>query len=841
MRVFVDGAELRPGETVLADDDGVLLVRESDDSDEDFQQMNLHVEDLLSRRPERLGRDERGRLVAFVGDQEIRSNLTAADRLLAKLGRTNTFTFLERLFPANDGYLYLAAASPKGVKRHFVALPNLDRDAVRRFADEHQDANLYFGAASRRTTESGRRENCRYLGTLYADIDFLSERHKDGIEPAEAWRRLWSFGLSPSAIVETGGGLQPYWFLREPVDLDDTEAAWTVVRILKAIASVLGADSKVAELARILRLPGTWNLGYTPKRLAELNNFSFGNRYDLGDFTSLLSIDVEAEEVPGNDAAAIIEHDIDLNERIERARTYLDKMPGAVAGEHGDDHTFKTCCTIARGFNLPEDDAFELLKVWNERCEPPWGTDDDEKCLDADRLRTKLRNAISYGKAPHGSMLVDIEPVIEVPIEDTPVAEPAYTFEPAFPPDHFVSQFVAYASNLTDAAHEYHEAVALTLLATATSDLRIRLKQFPKGLPTNLYVLLVGDSSRSRKSTAKDHGKDLVERVIATALVPDRITPEAFIERLAQQSPGSALWCIDEFGQLLVELHQRPHLEPLKGVLLTVYGGDNYAYQRVSKGKGKQRAEDLVQIIGPHLSILGWVTPLIFDRLHEKDMTSGLLARFAVVMPANKPARRPFFEFQEQDGTAREHLQEWLLALNRALLAFDDMPKPERQVTFDHDALLLIDQVAARHEEANVSRHPMFERLIPMILKVAVLSAVGRLEARAATDIRVSSADARSAVAVIERWKTYADQFARRIGENEFERKLQKCFDAIKGRESWRRRDVARLVHVDRKTLDAIEETLEDRGLIETGQEKGKSGGGSGWKTRVWKVKKVGG
>jgi hypothetical protein len=35
-----------------------------------------------------------------------------------------------------------------------------------------------------------------------------------------------------------------------------------------------------------------------------------------------------------------------------------------------------------------------------------------------------------------------------------------YEFPSAFPPDHFVSEYIAYASQLTDAAHDYHEAVA---------------------------------------------------------------------------------------------------------------------------------------------------------------------------------------------------------------------------------------------------------------------------------------------------------------------------------------------------------------------------------------------
>jgi hypothetical protein len=61
----------------------------------------------------------------------------------------------------------------------------------------------------------------------------------------------------------------------------------------------------------------------------------------------------------------------------------------AIAGQHGDLHTFTVCCRIVRGFALSDDEALAVLSEWNSRCEPPWS----ER-----KLRDKISRARRYGK-----------------------------------------------------------------------------------------------------------------------------------------------------------------------------------------------------------------------------------------------------------------------------------------------------------------------------------------------------------------------------------------------------------------------------------------------------------
>jgi hypothetical protein len=81
---------------------------------------------------------------------------------------------------------------------------------------------------------------------------------------------------------------------------------------------------------------------------------------------------------------------------IERAKRYLMSVPPAIAGQHGDVHTFRVCCRLSRGFALDDEQALTVLADWNERCEPPWTVDE---------LLDKLHRAARYGREPVGGLL----------------------------------------------------------------------------------------------------------------------------------------------------------------------------------------------------------------------------------------------------------------------------------------------------------------------------------------------------------------------------------------------------------------------------------------------------
>ena len=77
--------------------------------------------------------------------------------------------------------------------------------------------------------------------------------------------------------------------------------------------------------------------------------------------------------------------------RLRRASAYLAKIPGAVWGDRGSPRTLVAAEHMVLGFELSEEDAFDLLWTeYNPRCDPPWS----EK-----EMRRKVREAATKGTA----------------------------------------------------------------------------------------------------------------------------------------------------------------------------------------------------------------------------------------------------------------------------------------------------------------------------------------------------------------------------------------------------------------------------------------------------------
>lgn len=88
-----------------------------------------------------------------------------------------------------------------------------------------------------------------WISALWVDVDVADEA---------GYRQLTENIVPPSIILYTGGGWHGYWLLTEPLAISDDNRDM-VKRTLKGMAIACGGDTKVADFARIMRLPGTVN------------------------------------------------------------------------------------------------------------------------------------------------------------------------------------------------------------------------------------------------------------------------------------------------------------------------------------------------------------------------------------------------------------------------------------------------------------------------------------------------------------------------------------------------------------------------------------------------------
>lgn len=373
-----------------------------------------------------------------------------------------------------------------------------------------------------------------------------------------------------------------------------------------------------------------------------------------------------------------------------------------------------------------------------------------------------------------------------------PVGPLVYDFQPAFPPDHFVSRYSAWAGSRTDAPMEYHEAMALALLSYASPGARAHLSPYPRGLPLNLYLILCGGSTRTRKSTAQNLATSLLEipgRPLPGWRLPNRTTPEAMIEDMAERNDMAVLWTPDEFGVTLAQIHRREFLRALEELLLSFYDCKPYTLRTLTRETTVSR---------PYLTVAGAATPESMAMAGGALMLGGLLPRFGIVFPRVLPDHRPAAETADTASEHRSLSDDLRLVFSRMV----------GRIQFGGAALALLNEA----EEALVNK-PHALRLPIMLYKVAGLSAVGR------SCDTVELVDTETAIRVVDRWADGAAHLAsfllKKTGDFEFERIVDDAIDYIeRAGGACLRTELANTLKVRERTIKEVGETLHGRGRL---------------------------
>lgn len=183
---------------------------------------------------------------------------------------------LDALYQACSGFVELRALPSK---QHVFARPE-NVAAMRRFVQEHKGEQVYFGVATRKSNANGTADNTLHLPAFFCDLDFKTTSEQD------ARVRLTSSPLQPSLVINSGGGLHCYWTLKEPIDLTVERASATTM--LRRLAQYFGGDMACAEVARVLRVPGTKNHKYAPPRPVVIEVLEGDRDYNPSDFDSWL-------------------------------------------------------------------------------------------------------------------------------------------------------------------------------------------------------------------------------------------------------------------------------------------------------------------------------------------------------------------------------------------------------------------------------------------------------------------------------------------------------------------------------------------------------------------------
>lgn len=207
--------------------------------------------------------------------------------------------------PADGWFAVLGIKGERDVRQKLVAT----REEVDTYAEKYvaEGRNVFFGVAKYETGQNRQKENVKALRSFWVDIDCgptkaaVSEKtgRPDGyIDQDAGIAALRQFcktvGLPRPLIVNSGRGIHAYWPLLQDITRQEWEPVANRLSEL-CVTHNFYVDPSVFEVARILRIPGTFNFKDNPPK--EVTVLSDAAPVEFEEFRTALGVEALRELV----------------------------------------------------------------------------------------------------------------------------------------------------------------------------------------------------------------------------------------------------------------------------------------------------------------------------------------------------------------------------------------------------------------------------------------------------------------------------------------------------------------------------------------------------------------
>jgi Protein of unknown function (DUF3987)/RepB DNA-primase from phage plasmid len=706
--------------------------------------------------------------------------------------------FFRLVFGDLMGYLAIARKSKSSrFIESFYEYPNQLGTIIQAIERDAPSDNLYFCPQLFRRTNR-KKEYATVVSCLWADLDYC--------DPEKLL-------VKPSLLIESSPTRhQALWLLDDPADPFEAE------ELSKRIAYYHrndGADISGWDLTQLLRIPYTQNFKYPFPHPTVKIAATRKQRYRPSDFKQypLLSdqIDVFEAEAP---------EDLPTGEDI--IDRYRSRLP---------DFAFRLFHTTPDPMEFPKEGGGWSKALWKLEvmcfeagmsAEEAFAVATDSACNKYERDNRSQTGLWKEVLKAQAHVIAQDENKRKRQQRLTKL-----TSQDVAPDDGFVHKYYEWAVQQTDAAEIYHEASAIMILSTLLSGMITLPVSFqPRGMKLNLWFMLLGDTTLTRKSTAMKMAVDMLGDVTNDdTVVANDASVEGLAVALSLRPNQPSIFLRDEFSGFIEMMQKRDYYAGMAETLTKLYDGDNVK---------RQLARSTITIQHPILIMFtGGIRSRILELMNEDYIRSGFLPRFLFFSGLSDINRfRPTAPPQEEADHGRADLVRFLMEAVAKYDVLDTVQLPsgpamsrkrvwKAQLTpaawgryglAERD--LLDDGLRAREPDLFT---PVYQRLGISALKLsALLAAVRKDNPKDGAFVEVTLDDVEHALYYAERWRLSAMDVVSSAGTTSMESKMNRILGYIQARAEHGvpKAALLRSFKLTKKESDGYFDTLEARQLI---------------------------
>jgi hypothetical protein len=690
--------------------------------------------------------------------------------------------FFELLFEAKEGLLCIATTHPEAPKatfsQSFWEWPKQIIDVENFVLKKEKDHNVYF-CVNLLNRQERKKEFCLPTNLLWADLD--------EVDPM-------SLSIPPPIVIQSSlGRYQALWRLTTELPSYQAED------YSRRIAYSMGADKSGWDLTQLLRVPFTTNFKYEPRYHIQLILAGEFKAPPLM-FDSLESIEQAPEhEMPTEFMPAdLILYKYHLKLGAEFKALYTQEL------EESDDWS-KVLWRLLHILFEAGMSREEVLVVANFAPCNKYARDQRpiehlwKEVLRAELSHEHFTVIANEFKSLAMPRLTDLE---------EPIGRP------------FIQVYHDWATEATDAVPVFHDLSCVIMLSAIVAS-SVRLETTFGDIAPNLWGLILGDSTVTRKTTAMSMVIDMLNKLDPMMIVATDGSPEGLLTGLSERPNKTSMFYRDEVSGFFDSLNRREYLAGMPQTLTALYDSPS-VYRRTLR-------KSTFTIERPAFIFFGGGIPgQIYDNLTEEYVFSGFLPRFLIVagevdldrIKRISPRNEIWTEKQSAVFATIADLYE-AYAVDRPTKIGDQIvemaPRVKAELTQKAwDEYGRIEDFMIRYAYDSPARDlalPTFDRLSRSLLKMALVLAAARQIPKNGK-IQVSHNDIRNAAFYIQDWGKYNIDLIFNAGRKTSEKILDKIVRCIRDNPGILRFRLMQRFHLSKREADEIFATLEDRMMV---------------------------